>query len=205
VLGTVRTGRCGWLLGILLFGRSLAWPAAAAADVSYIYDAIGRLVGVVDPASNEAAIFTYDAVGNLTSIGRQNASTVSILDFTPSSGPAGTTVTIYGTGFSATPGSNTVSFNGASGVVASSTSTSIVATVPAGATTGPIGVTAPGGSATSSGSFTVTATDGAPVITSFSPTVASSGTTVTLTGLNFEPTPSTTEWRSMGSHQPSPR
>jgi YD repeat-containing protein len=40
-------------------------------------DAFGRLVAVVDSGSNEAAIYRYDAVGNLTAIERQSASLVT--------------------------------------------------------------------------------------------------------------------------------
>lgn len=124
-------------------------PSASAADITYIYDALGRLVAVVDPSTNEVAIYRYDAVGNLLSITRQSAATVSIIDFTPTQGPVGTTVRISGMGFSAVPAENAVAFNGAAATVTSSAPTSIVTSVPAGATTGPITVTAPSGSATS--------------------------------------------------------
>ena len=74
-----------------------------AADISYIYDDAGRLRAVIDPAS-DTAIYAYDAVGNLTGITRQSSSTLAVLQFTPSASPIGSTVTVYGTGFSATPG-----------------------------------------------------------------------------------------------------
>jgi hypothetical protein len=64
----------------------------------------------------------------------------------------------------------------------------VVATVPAGATTGPITVTTPFGSATSSGSFVVLTTNGVPTITSFNPTIGVTGTAITVTGTNFEST-----------------
>ncbi len=62
--------------------------------------------------------------------------------------------------------------------------TRINATVPSGATTGPISVTTPSGTATSSTNFTVTAT-GAPTITSFNPTSGPVGTSVQINGTNF--------------------
>jgi len=169
----------------LTFLLPLEVRPATAADITYIYDALGRLRAVVDPASNDAAIYSYDPVGNLLSISRQSAAVVSIIEFTPSSGPVGTTVTIFGTGFSATATEDTVSFNGTAAAVVSATATQIVATVPAGATTGPIAVTAPAGSATSSSVFTV-GIPGAPTITSFSPTIGTPGTAVTITGTNFD-------------------
>jgi hypothetical protein len=82
---------------------------------------------------------------------------VAITSFAPASGPEGTIVTINGTNFSATPSNNSVKFNGTTANVTASTSTSITAIVPAGATTGLVTVTtARGGSAISSTNFTVT-------------------------------------------------
>ena len=129
-----------------------ATPANNA--ITYVYDELGRLTGVTDP-SGETAIYSYDAVGNLLSISRQSSSVVSVIEFTPNSGPVGTTVTIYGTGFSTVLSENSVSFNSVSATVTSATATQLVTTVPSGATTGPIGVTTPAGSATSPAPFTV--------------------------------------------------
>jgi YD repeat-containing protein len=177
----------------MILGPAVTWRGAMpsldpahveAADITYIYDALGRLVGVVDPAG-DTGIYHYDVVGNLLAISRQSSALVSIIDFTPGSGPIGSTVTISGTGFSATPSQNTVTFNGTAATVTTSAATQIVTTVPAAATTGPIAVAAPAGSATSSGSFLVTAPM-APSITSFTPTIGIPGTAVTVTGTNFE-------------------
>jgi YD repeat-containing protein len=176
----------------------------ASAEITYYYDTLGRLVGVSDPASDTAtATYQYDAVGNLLSVTRYASSTVSIIDFQPNTGPVGTVVTIQGTGFSSTPASNAVTFNGTAATVTSATATSLVVSVPAGATTGTIGVTAPAGSATSSSAFTVTATSGAPTITSFTPTIAAPGTTVTISGTNFEPV--TTNNRVSFTGAPTPK
>jgi YD repeat-containing protein len=182
--------------GWILFGPSLArdhgrlslGPANAHAEITYIYDRIGRLIGVVDPAG-DTAVYHYDAVGNLTSISRQSSALVSVIDFNPTSGPVGAAVTIHGTGFSSTPSQNTVTFDGTAATVSSASPTALVVTVPAGATTGSIAVTAPAGSASSSMPFTVTATSGAPTITSFTPTIGTPGTAVSITGTNFELTP----------------
>ncbi len=124
-----------WLLVLALF---LSHPAPAlAGEVRYTYDDLNRLVGIVDP-SGEAAQYTYDAAGNLLAITRYSSGQVTLLDFSPHSGPVGATVTLFGTGFSPTPSQNTVSFNGVSASVTSATPTQLVAAVPAGAATGPI-------------------------------------------------------------------
>ena len=62
----------------------------------------------------------------------------------PPSGVAGTTVTIRGIGFGATQGSSTVTLNGTALTPSSWSNTTIVAAVPAGATSGPVVVTAAG-------------------------------------------------------------
>jgi YD repeat-containing protein len=108
--------------------------AVLSGDINYIYDQLGRLVAVVSPT--ETVTYTYDSVGNLLSISRQNSNLPSISEFTPNSGAVGASVTIYGTAFSSTPGLNTVKFNGVTATVVSASTTQIVTSVPAGATTG---------------------------------------------------------------------
>jgi YD repeat-containing protein len=156
--------------------------------LSYFYDELGRLRGVVNPQS-DAASYNYDAVGNLLGISRQSSSLASVIEFTPNNGPIGTSVTIFGAGFSTTPSQNTVTFNGVTATVNSSTATQIVASVPSGASTGLISVTGPGGSAASSTPFSVTSSTGAPTVTGFTPGVGIASTPVTISGSNFETVP----------------
>jgi hypothetical protein len=108
----------------------------------------------------------------------------TIVSFTPTSGPPGTSVVIMGTGFT---GALSVKFNG---VNASSftinSSTQITATVPTSASSGLIAVTTSSGTGTSSVGFTVTATSPPPpIVSSFSPTQGAVGTEVTISGSNF--------------------
>ena len=77
----------------------------------------------------------------------------SITAFTPASGPAGTQVTIAGSGFVAT---DAVTFGGVSASFVVDGDAQIRATVPAGADTGRIGVSNPAGSAESAADFDVT-------------------------------------------------
>lgn len=111
-----------------------------------------------------------------------------ITSFSPVSGPVGTSVAITGTNFSSTPANNLVTFNAKDAVVSSSTSTTIAATVPAGATTGKISVTVGCITAVSATDFIVGAAS-LPTIINFTPASGSIGTTVTITGTNFSMTP----------------
>jgi len=77
----------------------------------------------------------------------------TIKSFTPTTGPAGTSVVINGSAFT---GATAVLFNGVSAAFTVNSYTQITATVPAGATTGPITVVTPSGKAFSKTSFTVT-------------------------------------------------
>jgi len=175
------------LASLLIVCRLACSPASAYAQgISYLYDELGRLIAVVSPGIG-SAVYTYDVVGNLLSITRYAATAVLIVDFVPKQGPVGTTVTIDGVGFSATPGQNAVRFNGTQATVSAASTTQLMVTVPAGATTGTISVTAPGGSSTSATSFTITGTSGTPTISGFTPAIGTPGTAVTVNGTNFEP------------------
>jgi YD repeat-containing protein len=160
----------------------------AANPIKYVYDELGRLQAVINP-SGDTATYRYDAMGNILSISRASSSQLSIISFTPQKGVVGSSVTINGTGFGATAGQNSVSFNGVSATIVSATTTQIVTTVPATAITGPITITAPGGSVSTSTAFTVLADSGAPTISSFTPSSGLTGSAVTITGTNYDPSP----------------
>lgn len=76
----------------------------------------------------------------------------AITGFSPATGAVGAKVTIKGSSF---VGASSVSFNGTHASFTVKASGFIVATVPAGASSGPITVTTPGGTATSKKNFTV--------------------------------------------------
>ena len=110
------------------------------------------------------------------------ASASTITSFTPTCGASGATITITGAGFT---GMTDVLFNGTSstGEVFGS-DTSVTATVPGGATAGPITVETPAADTASTVNF-IPATAGVPTITSFTPTTGSPGSSVVITGTNF--------------------
>jgi hypothetical protein len=111
---------------------------------------------------------------------------VTITSFTPASASPGHFITITGTGFSTVASQNVVSFNNSAEIPAtSSTETTLNVVVPVGATSGKLTVRVNGISALSTQDFTVLA----PLITSFSPAYGLPGTTLTITGEHFGPTP----------------
>src|SRR5262245_8209412 len=106
-----------------------------------------------------------------------------ITSFTPTSGPIGTSVQINGTGFNDAPSPvSAVTFNGTAATTFTVNSDILItATVPTGATDGPIAVTDSEGPATSATNFDVTVGT-APTIASFTPMTGPVGTSVTITG-----------------------
>ncbi|MBI3877283.1 MAG: DUF11 domain-containing protein, partial [Verrucomicrobia bacterium] len=102
-----------------------------------------------------------------------------ITDLSAASGPRGTNITLAGANFT---GVTAVSFGGVASVNPVLTADSqIVATVPAGALTGPVTVTTPGGTYATPFTFYVP-----PRIASFSPSIgAVVGASVIITGQNF--------------------
>lgn len=164
-----------WFLRVLLLLAVVFCPTGGMSDqAQYFYDKVGQLTTVIDGSGN-IAVYNYDPVGNLLSIERFDvgASGIDIFLLHPTQGGAGTGVTIRGFGFSPTPTDNQVAFNGTGATVVSSTATVIVATVPSGATTGPVTVTNTNGTATSPQVFTILA----PAITSIDPNRVAQGTT----------------------------
>ncbi|MBD0256937.1 MAG: IPT/TIG domain-containing protein, partial [Cytophagales bacterium] len=106
---------------------------------------------------------------------------VSIAGFTPAAGPAGTVVTITGAHFT---GATAVRFNGVAATEFQVLSAAeIKATVPAGATTGPIQVATPADTATSATAFTVQS-KAVPVVTWADPAPIIYGTPLSVLQLN---------------------
>jgi RHS repeat-associated protein len=105
----------------------------------------------------------------------------AIASVVQASGFVGTTVIVDGTYFGTSQGSSTVSFNGVTATPTNWTDTQISVPVPVGATSGPVVVTVNG---TASNGFTFNV-DATPTITSISPTSASAGTVVTITGTDL--------------------
>src|SRR6266478_3881873 len=131
------------------------------------------------------------SVGGVASNGMNFTVTVpgpSITSLNPASGLIGTSVTITGANLGATQGTSTVKFNGITATPTSWSATSIVAPVPAGATTGNV-VVSVGGVASNGMNFTVTVPG--PSITNLNPASGLIGTSVTISGANLGATQGT--------------
>lgn len=188
-----------WCLFLSLF---LWIGMALAQSTNYAYDANGRVVAVTQKDGTSVE-YTYDALGHVSQISNPiSAGQLAIFSFMPTHGATGTQVTLTGQGFSATLANDTVSFNGVAATVLSASSTQLVVSVPAGATTGPISVTVGNKTAATTSSFVIDDGSLPPTITQISPTIAVTGNTVTVTGSHLDPLPGQTTV-STGSAQAS--
>ena len=106
------------------------------------------------PAGASSGPVTVTTPGGTLIANRNFQVAVSIVSFSPPSGPVGTSVTITGASFT---GATRVTFGGVKATTFTVNSDNqITATVPAGAKTGKVQVTAPTGAASSATNFTVT-------------------------------------------------
>jgi hypothetical protein len=107
-------------------------------------------------------------------------STPQISSFTPTSGTTGSSITITGTNFSAI---SSVAFGGVQAITFTEDSPTQITAVVGEGSSGFVNVSNPAGTGTSSTAFVFLPPSA--TITSFSPSSASQGTTVTITGSNF--------------------
>jgi hypothetical protein len=164
----------GASFGATQSGSSVKWNGTTATPTSWSDSSIVILVPNVSPGSGNIVV---------TAGFSSNSSPLTVVAnaaISPSSGSTGTTVTITGSGFGATQGSSTVTFNGTPATPSSWSNTSITSPVPNGLQPGATIVVVTVGSVGSSVSFTVN-----PAIASLTPAVGVIGTSVTITGKSF--------------------
>ncbi|MBO9542339.1 IPT/TIG domain-containing protein [bacterium] len=113
----------------------------------------------------------------------------SVTSFNPTSGGAGTIVTLYGKGFNAVPGSTTVTFNGVPANVIyvaprldTPGQSRLAVICPPAFNTGKIEISTPVGTASTATNFTTNV----PTLSGLSIATGSVGNTVTITGTNFD-------------------
>lgn len=115
---------------------------------------------------------------------------LEITEIQPNEGPPGVTVTISGLGFNPTPAGNSVTFSSIEAEITEASETEISAIVPDSAETGPVVISVDG--ETSTGPvFSVI--EESPAIESVEPDSGTTGTRVTITGVNFGEDPAVVE------------
>jgi hypothetical protein len=161
---------------------SVTWSSSNSSTVS-----IGNSGGSQGLASTGATAGTAAITATLGATSGNTSVTVlaipptpSITTVSPSSGTAGTQVTIFGSGFGSVQGTGTVWLGTNLGTVVSWSSTQIVATISTGSQSGIAQVQQNGTS-----SNTVPLTVGAATISTVAPPVGVPGTQVTITGSGF--------------------
>ncbi len=131
--------------------KSATVTAASSTELSVVVP-VGATTGNVTVGVN-GKVATSTQVFTVT-VGVDNKPVITA--FTPATGATGTSVTITGSKFSSTLNENEVKFNGVTATVSSATTTQLIVTVPANATTGTITVKVAGLTGVSASSFTVT-------------------------------------------------
>jgi RHS repeat-associated protein len=138
-------------------GLNFAWRLDGAAFGAFSPATTASVAGLAE-GLHTLEVKARDLAGNEDPTPAVRAFSVSfrptITSLSPSSGPAGTPVTITGGGF--LPGPTQVDFNGVAAIVRTVTPTAITTTVPLDARTGSVTVTTSRGSATGAEPFTVT-------------------------------------------------
>ncbi|MBK7652196.1 MAG: IPT/TIG domain-containing protein [Flammeovirgaceae bacterium] len=120
----------------VLMNGKLATVASSSATQIVFAVPVGAVTG---PIVVQTKFGTLDYTLSSTNF-TVDSSEPSITSYTPSTGAVGTTVTITGKNFSATPSDNKVLMDGLPATVTSSSTTQIVFIVPGGATTGSFSV-----------------------------------------------------------------
>jgi uncharacterized repeat protein (TIGR03803 family) len=162
--------RCGTIFRITAAGAFTMLYSLNSADganptAGLLQGSSGTFYGTT---SGENGIYGWGTVFSLS------AGLDPFVNFVRSTAKVGHVIGILGQGFTGTTG---VSFNGTAAGFQVKSDTYLKATVPDGATTGPVRVMTPGGTLTSNPAFRVR-----PQIFSFSPTSGPVGTPVTITG-----------------------
>ncbi len=117
-----------------------------------LYSSVTALQVLVPAGAQTGAVTVTNYLGTVSSPVNFEVLTPTIASFSPTSGTAGTRVTISGTSFS---GLQSVTFNGVPAEINAATATKIWVRVPTGASTGPIAVQTAAGSTVSQSSFTI--------------------------------------------------
>jgi hypothetical protein len=171
---------------VVLTGTNLTGATAVKlngkAAATFTVDSATQITATIAAGSSTGKISVATSAGTGTSAGSFTVTDPpTISSFSPTSGVAGTSVTITGTNFT---GATSVKFNSVSATSFTvNSATQITAVVGNGTTTGKITVATANGTGTSATNFTINPP--APTISNFNPGTGPVGTSVVITGTNF--------------------
>ena len=146
------TGSVVTITGTYLSGASVKFGSLVASRSTVQSPTL--MTARVPDGAIAAKLSVITAAGTATST-QTFTPTLSITAFTPASGPAGTVVDIKGVGFTST---STVKFNGTNATTTYIGPGEVKATVPTGASTGPIWLTTTTGTVQTRTKYTLTTT-----------------------------------------------
>ncbi|NIR52463.1 hypothetical protein GWO43_27935, partial [candidate division KSB1 bacterium] len=150
----------------------------------FVVDSAGQIRTTVPNGATTGPLSVMNDTGaasSSTDFTVTTSSSPTISSFSPTSGPVGTEVTVVGSNFTEV---SLVSFNGVLSSFSIDSDSQLRATVPVGATTGPIDLIGPHGTGMSGSVFSVTVPS-PPTITAFSPISGLVGSEVTIVGEKF--------------------
>ena len=179
ILSTVPGGGYASLSGTSMATAHVTGAVALCAAQSPPETMAQRVQRIFDHVDPLASLTGKTTTGGRLDVAEAVIPAPSITLFTPTSGPLGSTVTLTGIGFT---GATAVTFNGVEVSFVVDSAAQITATVPAGATSGPIAVVTPRGIGTSATSFTVIPV---PSIAKLTPAARKRGAVVTISGTGF--------------------
>lgn len=163
------------ITGLHFTGATSVTFGGVAATFTVVSD---TTISATVPASSPTGVIAVTTPAGTATSATQFLAGAKITSFTPAKGDVGTVVTITGQYFTGATG---VAFNGVAATAFNIVSdTSITATVPSGAMTGPISVTTAVATASSSTNFYMPIT-----VSGFTPTSGPAGTVITITGTSM--------------------
>jgi hypothetical protein len=166
---------------VIIIGANLSGATSvsfgAVAATTFVVNSPTQITVIVPAGTVSGKITVTTPSGTTTSAGNFTVTSAPVIAaFNPSAGAVGTAVTISGANF---VNVNGVAFNGVTAVYTVDSASQITATVPAGASTGPLRITTAAGTAVSVTNFAVVAP---PIVTNVNPSSGSPGTVVTISG-----------------------
>ena len=186
-VGVGRRRRVMWVALLVVAGLLAGCiPGAGAPSDRMGFDGGGRLASGM-AADGSASLVRLDALGNVVGVDRVAAGGLAVTSVVPRSARVGESVWVYGTGFGAGLGAQSVTLAGVAAPVAEAVPGRVRVTVGAGTGTGPVVVSVGGSSAQWAGSFSPLGN--APSVSGVAPDRVRPGQTVVVSGSGFSTVP----------------